>query len=398
MSHRSTTALAAAALAMALAAPATAAPKALTVDDDRAQCKKAEFTTIQDAIAAAAPGATIRVCPGAYAGPISVNKPVVLDGPRNGNAAGSRDDLTKEAVVANTGGGGFDVSADGVTIDGFTVQGTGVYTPAQYPAAGVYLRTGSTRTISDTVLRGNGLGVYLEGAQQSETIQRNLFEANRRTTNPFFQPSGGLFSAGGPLDDVSIDHNTFTADEQFGMNIGGGSTGGLVIEHNDAFDEPTVVVMGNSNGARIEHNKGRDLRGSGVFLFGGNDGVVVGHNEFDGTGFGNGITSGPSFGGGPDTNLTIEHNRLQEFLFDGIRLRRATSSTVAFNLIDAVGRDGLRADQEASGNTFVKNLVKETGEHDCHDDTAGPGTAGTANVWEDNKADTENRPGLCVTE
>ena len=33
--------------------------------------------------------------------------------------------------------------------------------------------------------------------------------------------------------------------------------------------------------------------------------------------------------------------------------------------------------------------------HDCHDDSAGTGTAGTANAWIDNHAAPENRPELC---
>jgi hypothetical protein len=34
-------------------------------------------------------------------------------------------------------------------------------------------------------------------------------------------------------------------------------------------------------------------------------------------------------------------------------------------------------------------------EHDCHDDSVGLGTAGTANLWIKNHGRTENRPGLC---
>jgi hypothetical protein len=33
--------------------------------------------------------------------------------------------------------------------------------------------------------------------------------------------------------------------------------------------------------------------------------------------------------------------------------------------------------------------------HDCHDDSSGSGTAGTANHWRGNRGETQNRPGLC---
>jgi hypothetical protein len=36
-----------------------------------------------------------------------------------------------------------------------------------------------------------------------------------------------------------------------------------------------------------------------------------------------------------------------------------------------------------------------SGEHDAHDDSVGPGIAGTANFWVDNICETGNRPGLC---
>ena len=39
-------------------------PSVLIVDDDKVQCPNAQFTSISAAVAAAAPGGTIRVCPG----------------------------------------------------------------------------------------------------------------------------------------------------------------------------------------------------------------------------------------------------------------------------------------------------------------------------------------------
>ena len=44
----------------------------------------------------------------------------------------------------------------------------------------------------------------------------------------------------------------------------------------------------------------------------------------------------------------------------------------------------------------VHNQVSDDAEHDCHDEAVGTGTAGAANVWEHNHAESENRPSLCV--
>src|SRR5690349_19923176 len=48
-----------------LAAPAASA-STLSVDDDRKDCTSATYTSVQDAIDAAAPGDTIAICPGVY--------------------------------------------------------------------------------------------------------------------------------------------------------------------------------------------------------------------------------------------------------------------------------------------------------------------------------------------
>src|SRR4051812_39346600 len=152
-----------------IAATARAATPTLLVDDDHQQCPSATFTSINMAIVAAPAGAIIKVCAGVYNERINVIKPVTLYGARNGNAAApGRDNLSQESVVVNDGTGGFDVVASSVVIDGFTVLGN----PGapQYPNAGIYLRTGTQREISDNVLRSNGLGIYVESDQSALTV------------------------------------------------------------------------------------------------------------------------------------------------------------------------------------------------------------------------------------
>ena len=56
-----------------------AASQMLVVDDDKVQCPNAGFTHIQDAVNAASPGATIRVCQGIYVEQISINKPLAIE-------------------------------------------------------------------------------------------------------------------------------------------------------------------------------------------------------------------------------------------------------------------------------------------------------------------------------
>src|SRR5438034_503182 len=54
-------------------APAAASQRTLFVDDDKQQCPMANYTSINEAIIAAAPGDKIVVCPGVYSETVVVN-------------------------------------------------------------------------------------------------------------------------------------------------------------------------------------------------------------------------------------------------------------------------------------------------------------------------------------
>jgi len=52
----------------------------LLVDDDKVQCPTAGFTTIQAAVDAAPPGATIRVCAGTYTEQVTIKQDLKIRG------------------------------------------------------------------------------------------------------------------------------------------------------------------------------------------------------------------------------------------------------------------------------------------------------------------------------
>ena len=77
-------------------------------------------------------------------------------------------------------------------------------------------------------------------------------------------------------------------------------------------------------------------------------------------------------------------------------LDRATNNLVRDNDITLNKVDGVRVNSLSVSNTIERNLMQGNREHDAHDDSVGPGTAGTANFWLENDCLTENRPGLCT--
>ncbi|HEX8101378.1 MAG TPA: right-handed parallel beta-helix repeat-containing protein [Solirubrobacteraceae bacterium] len=424
-SHRRA-AVALAAATAALAVPAVASAATLTVDNDRQECKKAQFTSINAAIAAAAPGDTVRVCAGLYPERVNVGKPLELVGPRQGNgAAPSRDDAPdprRDAIVANATDAGFDVQASNVRIAGFTVQGTQAN---PYPGAGIYLREGANREIEGNVLAGNRNNVYGEGSQTALEIERNGIygAAGPDLGQPVPPPVGGVFLAGSAsqrANDVTIEHNAFARNGQYGVNVGTASDRGFSISHNTSDQDGTFVVIGRTTGARVEHNKVEESRSSGIFPYGDNVDLSIAYNDLDGSNVSNfGIAPrAAQFGTtGGNPGLNIAHNRITQF-FDGISLDGVDGATIAFNqtrgndrhgirLFNAVNslvahndsrdnaRDGIRVDTASRENQIEHNVAYGNGEHDCHDDSVGERTAGTANTWEDDRGRTENRPGLC---
>jgi len=49
----------------------------------------------------------------------------------------------------------------------------------------------------------------------------------------------------------------------------------------------------------------------------------------------------------------------------------------------------------STGNTLRDNHLASNLTHDCHDDSIGAGTAGTANSWINNEGVSSQPPGLC---
>src|SRR3954451_22549968 len=91
---------------VAALAPSSAFASTWTVDDDRADCPNARFTSIQGAVDQAAPWDTVVVCPGVYR-----EQSTPTSGTTSPSAPGSRNGLTNPKPLTIKGAG-----ADKVTI------------------------------------------------------------------------------------------------------------------------------------------------------------------------------------------------------------------------------------------------------------------------------------------
>lgn len=137
--------------ALLLVVPAAADAATLAVDDDGAQCPAAEYTKVQAAVDAAAPGDTIAICPGIYvegsgstgSNALTITKSLTLKGagadlvaiepkrstPTGGQIAESKMDIRNgrgDIIAAN----GDPAAPITVNISGVTVNGNGVFAEA----------------------------------------------------------------------------------------------------------------------------------------------------------------------------------------------------------------------------------------------------------------------------
>jgi len=357
----------------------------LMVDDDKVQCPKADFTSIQAAVTAAKPGDTIKVCPGTY------NEQVTIPAGKDKLALISEKPL--QAIINAPAGSQANVyiaGARGVTVEDFAIRGPAL--------SGVRVDGGGSAEVQGNDIRNYQEGGVTDfGAGSDASIERNTivglgtasafakngieigFGATARVrmndvSGNVFAPQTlvatgiGLFQAGA----VTVDHNTVGGND---VGIGSFSTANPVITHNEISGSIFDGIE-----LRVD-----DVSGATT----GTTGALVSHNSSIGNGF-DGIYVEKS------TGNTIDHNELDENGEDGIQLLNGSSNnTIDHNQAANNGRDGIRVDATSMGNGITQNRMSDNDEHDCHDDSVGTGTAGTANFWSKNQGQTENRPGLC---
>ena len=252
-------ALATCAFAFAAAEGAATAPPILVVDDDGAQCAKADFATIQAAVDAAPENGLVRVCPGLYAEQVSVAASLTIRGDAETVEAvdcfaptrPTADPNTQAIVVAPSGATAgapavvFDLQADNIELQGFVLPG----------------RTGSTS------------GVRTSSAHSGYRIHHNLIMAT--TVAAYFRSSGVYPS--------SFDHNCLR-ENSLGVINHYLPLSNARIHHNATFRTAAVAFEQTSNCPEfLETGVSLSCAASRV----GTDHVVYDHNTSIGDAVGN---------------------------------------------------------------------------------------------------------------
>jgi hypothetical protein len=261
-------AVAAAAVCVGAGPPAGAAPPSTVCVGGTPGC----FATIQAAVDAAHDGDAIQVAAGTYAGGITIDKSLELDGAGAGATVISGGGPVVK-IGSFEGQNEFTVAIDGVTITGglndsqpstSVVAGGGVSIPQSAGDA-----PGATVTISHSVVTGNRVTA-------STTIPQGGFSCKFGPHACAFVGGGGIDNSGFlTLDDTDVTNNTAgstPASPALESNAGGGGIanhpqGTLVLRHCSVTGNRAAVSPPNgsfTDGGGIADNGGMTIEDCSV--------------------------------------------------------------------------------------------------------------------------------------
>jgi parallel beta-helix repeat protein len=386
-------------------------------------CPNANFPTIQAAVDASGPNDTVKVCPGTYAEQVRIDGHV-----HDGLKLESLQPL--HAVIRWPALESFPLAlvyfheADHVTLRGFTVTGPFTFSgcsPDRHE--GLLIDDGFDERILTnhiTLIRNSVPAFY--GCQEGDAVA-----IGRRTPTPSaasahiwqnvidkYQKNGVQAVNAGTFAD--IDHNVITGSSEVqsiiasngvvvfrqaaatvahnaisnnkftpgplstGVILDEAPPGSSTVDHNRIFDNDNGIETDTQSNLEISHNEVSNNLGDGITLCG--DMTV---------------------GCGAATLITVRQNDIRDNRGSGIALFDADSNLLKANHAERNGvvttgdvTDGIRVDSLSGDNRILENHMLDNVTHDCHDDSAGGGTGGTANSWINDKGVTENKPGLCT--
>ncbi len=302
------------------AASKVAVAATLTVDDDLVQCPAATFTSISAAVAAANPGDTIKVCAGTYNELVQVDRTLTILGAQSSVDARTRAVPASSESVVGSGDGAFQILANNVVIDGFTIQG--VNNPPNLPpftglGAGIWTNPGFSATngghqIRNNIIQNNIVGIFLNNdGTLATTVVHNRIQNNN---NPGPASGTGIESELG-LIKATIDSNKFVGNTvESAIDIFGGSN--ITFSGNEFDSNRRAIGLEGVTSSAITGNNSHnsnDPATADIRIFGGVSSLSITCNNLA-NGLGRAIRiNDAGFGGGPNSSITINKNNISGY-------------------------------------------------------------------------------------
>jgi hypothetical protein len=283
------------------------------------------YSSIGAAVAAASPGDTVKVCPGTYNELVTVNKTLTIQGAQVGVDARTRAvPVTSESVVGS-GDGAFQIEADKVVIDGFTIQGVN-NPPNLFPTAlgaGIWTNPGFSGTsgghqIRNNIIQNNIIGIELDNDGTIQTVvERNLIQTNNQTG-----PDGGTgIDTNFGLINALITGNKFVGNSNSGIDTLATSSGVTVSNNEFSGNRHAVgwfgVATSSISGNNI-HNS-TDAATADIRIFGGVSSLSVTCNNLA-SGAGRGIRIDDECPGCPSSTITLNNNNISGYPLAGLQV------------------------------------------------------------------------------
>jgi hypothetical protein len=345
------------------------------------------YGTIQAAIAAAASGATIDVCPGTYPEQVTISTNLTLRGIKNGTLYAPTIVVPSTGLAANgTNDAGESVAAQifvksaDVTIAHLTVDGSKNGLPdCTINPMGIYYQN-SSGTITANAVRnvimapahqGCPVGLAINIESNSGTPAVTVSHNSVRKYDKGGIVASGSGTGGGPA--VTVTGNTVigigatTATAQNGIQIGYGATGSVTF--NDLADDLyTNPPCGGTHQPQC-------YAGSGILIYA-SSGITVNNNTVESTQLGIVTVTDPSYGTANDAVIKSNHIGGTR-IYDAIDLC-SDGNTAEFNTLYGSAQSGIHVDDGCSPSTGSNNTVTDnTINEACAGILLGTGTGNT---------------------
>jgi hypothetical protein len=328
------------------------------VDDDKAQCPTAAFTTIQAAVTASSAGDTIIVCDGTYTEQVAV--PPGKDGLKlqTQDAQGAKIKLP-DNTATQTDATGVDIQSKNVLFRGFYVTG-----PSPNATSGC-----QSSDYQDGIHIRNGA---------SATVDQNTITAVRSANPVLF---GCQFGRAIKIDSASsadINNNTIDNYQKNGIDIRDAGTSALVQNNTIVGEGPNTFIA--QNGIVIVGGATANIRVN-----------LIRDNEYTSNPATTGTTATGILPSSPGAGLQMYANTLKN---NDVGI----GATLMRNIVRYSNDQGLLIESDSTGNTLSNNTSLSNGMNDCEDDSP-PSPSGTppttSNTWTGNHGTTQNKAGLC---
>ena len=256
------------------------------------------YEKIQWAVDNASAGDTIIVRDGVYYENININKPHLTIKSENGSA---------NCIVqaANSNDHVFYVTADNVTIKGFTVTGATVY-----PKAGICLHSTNNCRIENVIASNNYDGILLSSSSNN-TIANNTASSNNDDGIDLRYSSNNI-----------IANNTVSSNNWHGIYLYSSSNNNTIANNNALNNWHGILLSSSSNNIIANNNLSSNNR-YGIHLSSSSNNIIANNNLSSNS------CDGICLYYSSNNNTIANNNALNNY--DGILLSSSSNNTIANN-------------------------------------------------------------------